>query len=209
MIMKLARALLLPPGAAMWWLWSFLIKGIVAALGLLVVPLTYRYRYTPIKEVPGLLRPWLNPEDWYGGTQNYAGSVPQWWIDREGDTFWKFYKYHAIRNPADGLRNYEWLNLQINPDRIQYKTDKFRKYYEPWYTAEGDTIPRKQWYLCWAGIWAGFKWQWIREKTYTEFKVGFRIEPNDAVEGPDPKGSRAKHGASFASKLILNREHNG
>ena len=207
--MKFARALLLPVGAVMVWGVSLGIKAVTAALGLLTVPLMYRYRYTDFDDVPSIFRPWLNPEDWQDGILQYDGSLPDWWIQREGDGFWQFYKYHAIRNPADGLRNYELLNCRINPDRIEFVTDKFRKFYEPWWHAVGDEVPRVQWYICWQGVWAGVKLQWIRKKTYTEFKLGFRIEPNDSVDGPDPDGSRAIHGASFASKLILSRKHNG
>lgn len=207
--MKVARAIILPIGAILLWGMSFSIKAVTALLGALTVPLMYRYRYTNLEKVPSIFLPWLNPEDWQNGTQQYDGSLPTWWIQRMGDGFWAFYKYHAIRNPADGLRNFKLLNCQINPDKIEFVTDKFRKFYEPWWRTVDDSVPRVQWYICWQGVWAGVKLQWIRKKTYTEFKLGFRIEPNDTVDGPDPNGSRALHGASFASKLILNREHNG
>ena len=204
---KLLRLLVLPPVALSLWVGSMALKAVTALLGLLIAPVTYRYRYTNIEAVPSIFLPWLNPEDWQNGTQQYDGSLPDWWIHRMGDGFWAFYKYHAIRNPADGLRNFKFLNCQIDPDRIEFVADKFRKYYEPWWRAVDDESPRVQWYICWQGVWAGVKLQWIRKNTYTEFKLGFRIEPNDSVEGPDPNGSRALHGASFASKLILNREY--
>ena len=187
------------PFAPIWWGYQMAIKATVAALGLLVVPFMYRWRNE--KEIPSIFRPWQNPEDWVGGTVGNAGSLPEWWKTREGDGRWSFYKYHAIRNPADGLRNYKWLNLQINPDKVYYLTDKLRQHYEPW----SPRASKFQWYICWQNVWCGVKVQWIREKTYTEFKLGTRVVPWDAVEGPDPNGSRALHGASFASKFIPNR----
>lgn len=187
------------PFAPIWWGYQMAIKATVAALGLVVVPFMYRWR--KYENIPSVFRPWQNPEDWRGGVAGNEDSLPYWWKTREGKGFWSFYKYHAIRNPADGLRNYKWLNLKINPDKVYYVTDQLRKHYEPW-AADASKL---QWYICWQNVWLGVKVQWIRKKTYTEFKLGTRVEPWDSVEGPDPKGSRAKHGASFASKFILNR----
>lgn len=202
------KVILALPGVLIWWAVQLSLKAVVAFLGLFVVPFMYRYRNTKMMWVPSYFRPWLNPEDWTGGTRNNVGSIPDWWRQRMGDGKWSFYKYHAIRNPADGLRNYEWLNLRINPDRIWFKTDKFRQHYEPWYYAIDDDVPRVQWYICGQNlVWVGIKVQWIRKTGYTEFKFGTRIEPWDTIAGPDPKGSRALHGASFASKLILNRKY--
>ena len=106
------------PVAVVWWAVQMSIKAVVALLGLFVVPFMYRYRNTKLMWVPWYFRPWLNPEDWTGGTQNNVGSIPDWWRKRMGDGKWSFYKYHAIRNPADGLRNFKWLNCQIEPDKI-------------------------------------------------------------------------------------------
>ena len=195
------------PFAPIWWFYQLLIKIPTAFLGLFVVPLLYKYRHLDIKDTPAWARPWINPEDWTGGVKNYYGSLPTWWTKDNGSDLKSFWRYHAIRNPADGLRNYKWLNLRINPEKVYYWTDKPRKHYEPWFNADGDKVPRVQWYICGQNVWVGVKLQWIREKTYSEFKFGTRIEPWDAINGPDPKGSRAIHGASFASKLILRRNH--
>lgn len=195
------------PSMLILWALQITLKAVVAFLGLFVVPFMYRYKDTHMRWVPSIFRPWLNPEDWTGGIAGNVGSIPDWWRTRMGDGKWSFYKYHAIRNPADGLRNYKWLNLQINPDKIYYVTDKPRQFYEPWYRAAGDERKRVQWYLCWQNVWLGLKVQWIRQETYTEFKLGFRIEPWDTQGGLDPSGSRAIHGASFASKFILNRKY--
>ena len=119
-----------------------------------------------------------------------------------GDTFWAFYKYHAIRNPADGIRNFDWLNLDIEPDKVRYVTWNLQKFYEPWYIKE----PGVYGYAAWQGVWLGIKVIWIRETSYSEIKFGFRVEPGDAHGNLDPNGSRAIDGGSFASKVILNRE---
>lgn len=200
--MRYIRWLIFPWAWPLWWVIQAAIKIPTAVLGLAVTPLLYRYRYRHISQMPWWSKPWVNPEDWTGGTMDYTGSLPTWWIKRRGgETLWDFYKYHAIRNPADGLRNFEKLNLQINPEKIEFVGNNGTGRYDPW--ANG---PGFYWYLCWQGIWAGFKVQWVREKTYTEFKIGSRIEPRDTTVGPDPDGSRVLHGASFASKFIPNRE---
>ena len=195
------------PSMLIWWGVQVAIKIPTALLGLVVVPFMYRYRNTDMRWVPSYFRPWVNPEDWTGGIRGNVGSIPDWWRSGMGDGKWSFYKYHAIRNPADGLRNYKWLNLRINPDKVHYITDKYRQHYAPWYRAVGDERRRIQWYICWQTVWLSVLVQWIRDSHYTELYLGTRIEPGDAHGHLDPKGSRAINGASFASKLILNRKY--
>lgn len=192
------------PSQLIFWGLQMAVKTVVAALGLVVVPFLYRYRWDDIKATPSWAKPWVNPEDWTGGRQGYAGSLPTWWTAGNGDGRYSFWKYHAVRNPADGLRNFPKWNLQINPDKVYYWTPEYFRFYEPWHIKK----PGVYGYVCWQTVWLGVKVQWIRKETYSEFKLGFRVEPSDAHGHLDPNGSRAKDGASFASKLILNRDWN-
>ena len=204
MIMNVARKLLLPPGMLLWWaIYLAVFKLPTWAAGFFVVPFLYQKRYTPLKDMPKLSLPWINPEDWHGGFKNYDGSVPPWYIKKMGkDNFWTFYRYHAMRNPADGLRNFEDLNLWINKDMVHYWTPKYFDHYEPWH----DRTPGVRGYLAWQSIWLGVKVQWVREKSYTEFKFGWRVEPRDAHHELDQNSARRHLGASFATKLVLRRE---
>lgn len=188
----------------MWWAVQLAVKAPVALLGLAVVPLLYKHKNTPLDELPWWSTPWANPEDWTGGHKGYTDSLPDWWKTRMAgeNPRWAFYKYHAIRNPADGLRNYEWLNLKINEKKVYYWTPQYMDHYDPWY----DRTPGVRGYVAGQNIWWGIKVQWIRKKSYSEFKWGFRVEPRDAHHPLDADSTRRVYGASMATKFILNRE---
>lgn len=197
-------ALMLSPFWVARWVLQLALKLPLAFLGLLVMPLMYKYRYTDIDMLPLWAVPFANPEDWHGGHKNYDGSVPPWFQKKmEGSSeFWQFYKYHAIRNPADGLRNFSFLQLQIKKDKVRYWTPKYYEHYDPWY----DDIPGVRGYIAWQGIHAGLKIQWIRENSYSEIKWGFRVEPRDAHHELAEDSTRRHYGASMATKFILNRD---
>jgi hypothetical protein len=195
------------------WLAFLAIKIPVSLLGVLVVPLLYGYRSLHFQDVPKIFTPWLNPEDWSGGPEGVWGySLPEWWLLKEGSGFKSFFRYHAIRNPANGLRGIEFLDLDIKPDLIKYYTPRYFRYYEPWFLRRLESEPKTAWYLCWQGWRAGFKFVhlWKDDKRgnprHFVFKFGWRIEPRDQKEGPDPDGQRAREGAGFASKLIPYRK---
>lgn len=210
---------LIPFGVVIWCL-QIAIKLPTVLLGYVVVPFLWRYRYTDIDMVPVWLIPWANPEDWHGGFLNYDGSLPKWWVDESiepltifgktirkgrehrGRGFWSFYRYHARRNPADGLRNIKALQLWIDRERVWYWTPTYFKHYEPWY----DRTPGVRGYIAGQGAFIGIKVQWVREKSYSETKLGFRVEPLDAHRDLPDTSARKFLGASFASKLIIHRE---
>ena len=206
-MMNLARKLLLPPGMILWWLVQIAVKLPTVLLGFLVVPFLYRKRYTPLRDMPWWSKPWANPEDWYGGLLKNTDSLPKWWKKRMGDGFWAFYKYHAIRNPADGLRNFPKWNLRVSKHMVHYWTPKYYDHYDPWYVRREDPdFTGVIGYAAWSSVWLGVKVQWYRKESYSEFKFGFRVEPRDAHHDLHPSSARAKLGASFASKLIPNRK---
>lgn len=200
------------------WVAFMAFKLVVVVLGLPIVAYMWRHRRTHmdllLDEKPWLT-PWLNPEDWTGGSQykkaNVYESVPLWWIQREGSVkFGMWWHYHAIRNPANGLRNFEWLDLDIIPELVKYKTPQYLRYYEPWFVRDPDKVdpeyaPRAYGYLAWQGFRAGAKWvyHWNDERHFV-LKIGWRVEPRDAYEEIDPDGIRHDD-AGFASKLLLYR----
>lgn len=193
---------LLPVGMA-WWLVRIAVKLPMVIIGFVVMPLMWRYRTTPLDELPFWALPFANPEDWCGGHLKYADSIPDWWAKREGNrNFWTFYKYHAIRNPADGLRNFKHWQLWIDKDKVEYWTPQYMEHYDIWFNDE----PGVRGYIVRQGIWYGAKVQWVRDDGYTEFRIGFRVQPRDAHHELPLSSARRHLGASFASKFILNRD---
>jgi hypothetical protein len=198
------RLLLFVP---IWLVYLFLIKLPTIIVGLLVVPLLYRYRKTDYEDLPWWTRPWSNLEDWQGGTPGYGiESVPHWWIKREGLGFKSFYKYHAIRNGADGLRSFKWFVVSVDPRKIKYKTEINLVWYEPWKMRELGI--KSVVYLCWQGWKAGLKWVYIHDdKLHTVLKLGWRIEPKYAELSIDEVADdRLLQTRSFATKFLYKHE---
>ena len=188
------------------WIPQIALKAVFGVLGLFVMPLMYKYRYTDLEHIPPFLKLFANPEDWTGGHNNYHGSVPPWFREKMGNRsdFWKFYKYHAIRNPTDGLRNVKWLQLWINPEKVHYWTPELYRHYSSWWIDRNFTGVIG--YIAWQGLKMGLKVQWYRKDSYSEVKFGFRVEPNDAHEPLPIKSARRMYGASFANKVLINRK---
>lgn len=82
-----------------------LLKLLVTLVGLVAVPFMLLTKDRP----KWLWRPWSNPEDGNDG--------PEWW-HRYAENHW-FAKYFpsywgsAIRNPANGLRTYKYLTVDV------------------------------------------------------------------------------------------------
>jgi hypothetical protein len=185
------------------WIAFLLLKYPTVFVGFFVVPFMYRYRHKKFEDLPIWMKPWANPEDWWGGPEGTEESVPQWWINRyEGVTFWTWYKYHAIRNPANGLRTFEFLDLDIVPEKVNYIAFPDIKHYDPWYTRKYTPEVDFYGYLSWQGIQSCLKiiYHWNDEK-HIEFKIGWRVNPRDRDGYLDPDGARSK-GAGFATKFL-------
>lgn len=189
------------------WLAFIALKVAVAVLGLFLVPVLWQYRANHVSWMlkhRKWLVPWINPEVWQGGPLAQQGlahnGLPQWWIDREGISFKAFWKYHAVRNPANGLRNYELLDLDIDPGRVKYVTNEYFRHYEP--------IPMRRQskriaaYLAWQGWRAGCKVVvvWNEGRHFT-LMIGWRVQPSDA-EDPIVLSSLRTEDAGFATKLL-------
>ena len=180
------------------------IKFVTAVLGLFTIAYMWKWRNTTFDEVPKWTTPWLNPEDWHGTFNHYVNSLPRWWVQLQGTNFKSFWWYHAIRNPANGLRNIEWLDMDIVPDKVKFIHSKtYLTKYEP-------SVLRKLslatgWYLAWQGFHAGFKIVhiWNNER-HLVIKIGWRVEPLDATDRDRPQV--LLDDASFASKILLWRK---
>ena len=186
-------------------LWWMILPVGVAPLGLVVVPLLYRYRNTDYSQLPFWTKPWANPEDWQGQSPdgNDVGSLPRWWIKREGDDFKAWWRYHAIRNPANGLRSYELLDLTIVPEKLEYRTNLYMDRYDV--SKVRELNKKTVWYVCWQGWQMGFEIIHIwNDEHHLNLKWGWRCEPNDKnATDLDKLGIKD---ASFASKTLFYRK---
>ena len=207
------------------WIIFLCIKAPVAALGFVVIPRMWKYANTNYDDVPSRFRPWLNPEDWCGRVNTYENSLPEWWVDKHGSDEDSFYQYHAKRNPANGLRSYEWLDIDIVPAKVRYIHSEN---YDPLSTYEPDVLRGMDhpvnhvWYLAWIGVRAGFKIVhiWPDKKKDTNFwffgkrtiekgprhlviKFGWRVNPLHRI---DENVTELEEDASFATKVLIYRK---
>lgn len=201
--------LILVPAWITVWIIQIAIKTPVMIAGLVMVAIAYRYRHTQIGDCPWWIMPWINPEDWPGGFPGYPDTYPSFWVRRRDAEGWSefraFWWYHAIRNPADGLRNYKVLQLDISdPSKVKFMTNELLDSYEPRHMEQG----RVYWYVAWIGIRAGFKINYVwSDDRYLEIKFGYRVDPGDAKRAPTPGSTFDVLGVSIASKFLLYRRY--
>lgn len=193
------------------WAMVMAIKITVVLGGLVMVAILYRWRHVPSGDVPFVFTPWRNPEDWNDGPRGTKESLPAWWIKRRGGAgFWDWYKYHAIRNPANGLRNYSLFVIDYeHAPRYEFICSDYRKGWGIWeWKHETPDKPRTWWYLCWYNwqLGAEFKHVWNDER-YFVVKFGWRITPTDKVDGLPETSVRRQVGSGFASKFLPWREY--
>ena len=178
------------------------IKIPAALLGFIVIPLMHVYRHTKYDDLPWWTRPWANPEDWEGQVNSDQYSLPKWYVDSRGVGFKQFYQYHAIRNPANGLRSFELLDLDIVPALVKYKTNIVLKRYEP--NALRSVKIKTAWYFAWQGYRSGLKIIHIwNDERHLVIKFGWRVEPKDATSEIVNIGTED---ASFAGKILPYRK---
>ncbi len=185
------------------WVAFLMIKIPVNLLALFVVPFMWEYRDVKYDNLPGWMRLWSNLEDWEGQVNSYENSLPRWWVVEHGKGFWAFYQYHAIRNAGDGLRSIEWLDLDVDKDRVRYWTPLFFTSYEPIGTRESGL--KTVGYIAWQGLQAGMKIVHIwNDERHFVMKLGWRVEPQDAHTPRGPASLNQNEG--FATKFLPYRE---
>lgn len=161
-----------------------LAKVPVHILGWFIVPFMWFFREVPYEKMRNsLLAPWVNPEDWTGGYRNFPpeyNCVPRDIYDgKQG--FLQFYLYHAFRNGADGLRNFEWHLCRYDHDKMHIVYDD----------GTGYNFTIRQ------GKYVSIQRRYGKHM----LKVGWRMNLRDIREGYDPKSIRWNHGSSVASSF--------
>lgn len=186
------------------WAAFMALKVITWLAGHIAIPTMYQWRFKPYNDLQAWTRPWANPEDWMSGPQTYKASLPRWWVEKHGVGFWSWYWYHAWRNGANGLRSFEWLDLDIDPEQVKYVTPKYWRYYAPWELRKFNESTCM--YFCWQGWKAGAEIVHLwNDERHLNIKFGWRVQPSDATVGPDPDGIRSQD-AGFASKFLVYRK---
>jgi len=203
----------LPIFILLWVFYIFLIKLPTSILGFFVVPFMWFYRHTNYDDLPWWTRPWASIVEWEGRPGTFKSSLPRWWVlddtfhpsyVNKGEGFANWYLYHAIRNTGSGLRSFEWIDMDIVPSKVRFKTNHRMKRYEPPEMRElGLTTT---WYWAWIGVQAGFKIIHIwNDERHLVIKLGWRVEPEDA-KGGDKYFVAGMEDASFAGKVLLYRK---
>jgi len=147
------------------WVLFLGLKILVVIAGLVAVALLWNWRDVAYDKLPSWTKPWANPNDWLDGGHGFDVSLPPWWLKLHGFNFRSFYHYHALRNPANGLRSYEWLDLDIQRNKVKYVGDLSLSDYEPQTLRINNKKVKK--YLCWQGFRAGMKYIRIWHDGYT------------------------------------------
>ncbi len=167
------------------WAAMLVIKVPWLVSGWFMVPFLYKYRNTDYVSLPKWTKPWTNLEDWHGRPQSYKASLPKWWVlyriskGFEGTDFRSFYRYHAWRNGADGIRAYKFLNVNPYDGGIKYKTPFYMAPYSPKELRKAGK--RAGGYFCWQGWQAGMKWLIIwNDNWHSSIQLGWRIRPRHA-----------------------------
>ena len=190
------------------WALQVVVKVPVMLLGFVLQPIMFKHRNVLLKDMPWYLLWLTNPEDQPGGYPGYPDSFPSFWHRRMKAEGWSLrsahYRYHAVRNPADGLRNFKLLQAPLVPSEIKFITNQYLRHYEPRAMRQG----KLYWYFCWSGFNLGMKLNYVwNDERYFEFKFGFRIHPADAeIANVDLKGTRYLLGASMATKFLPYRK---
>ena len=173
-------------------------------LGLFIIPFMYRLRETPYIELPELLLPWANPEDWTGGWRGHKpsdGCIPHD-LREEFSGFWGFYRYHALRNRAHGLRAYHFFVETLIDGAISFECNRYLRWYKDWYISKeitpkpGDTF----WHVTWQGKRSSLRYiryfEFRGQLWYLEHTAGWRLNPTDALHGYNERSLRWLYGAS-------------
>lgn len=198
-----------------YWASVGVIKAVAGLLGFVITPVIYRLRLTPLFILQSrwywqLIRPWVNPEDWIderaANKPEYEG-LPWWWAQTKGVSFGSWYKYHAIRNPSNGLRSYDFFSVDIS----RYEAIQYRAYPHVLTNSEPKTVSglsnKRYFYICWVGFKMGIQFVRVWSNTrYTVIKLGFRVGPEDKEW---PKKIPPLGGRGFAGKFLLWRKWNG
>lgn len=188
------------------WLLFFLLRSVIIALGLIVIPpLAILHKYTTKTEISvingrqilnwkyKLFWLWSNQEDGILAGLELIGYP----------NFIRIIYWSAIRNPANNLRFVPFLNVKIIPYKVKFKLSKMRN-------LQGNIVKTPSYYdydrdqyrfvsLIWQGIYSNLRIQFKLFGKIWRFWIGWKIYAHDSL-GIKPNDYRAK-GAGFATQF--------
>ena len=166
------------------WAPMLVLRAVVAALGLVMVPLMLAFTNRPA----WLFRPWYDPT-----------GVAQWWpayVEREGNAFVKrfpMFWWFAIRNPANGLRTYSGLACDVFQSQLKWRDNDLPTNPKPLRA----TGKRLGWFYAWHGVYSGFWACVLWNKTHhAKFRIGWKLVPDEEQFRHEWKPDRAGFAAS-------------
>ena len=176
-------------------------------IGWFIVPFLYKYRRVPLetmmREHPRLM-PWVNPEDWTSGWRGFPATydcIPKDLQDTFSGRF-GWWRYHALRNGAKGLRLKPKYSLTLDADSIRtiVSTVTIQVYSDWWIFKYLTPRPGSVWWFaaCQDGHYGFRRLRYFRafgKLRYMETKLGWRIFPTDK-NGPIKDSGRWRHGAT-------------
>lgn len=188
------------------WLLFFLLRSVIIALGLIVIPpLAILHKYTTKTEISiingrqilnwkyKLFWLWSNQEDGILAGLELIG-YPK---------FIRIIYWSAIRNPANNLRFVKGLSVKLEPSKIRYlATTPVNILGHDYGFTDLYTLDTDQYrfvYLCWQGIYSNLRIQFKLFGKIWRFWIGWKIYPHDSL-GINPNDYRAK-GAGFATQF--------
>ena len=159
-----------------------LLKILITLLGLVVVPFMLLTKDRP----KWLWRPWSNPTDGNDGPSWWSRYAKNHWFAKHFPRYW----WCAIRNPANGLRTYNALTVDV--DNYKYKGNGF-----PVNPAElRETGKKVGWFYAWQGVYSGFWVCIVWNKTHhAKIRIGWKIVPSYLNEWRPEK-------AGFAASIL-------
>jgi hypothetical protein len=118
-----------------------------------------------------------------------------------------FWRYHALRNGAKGLRLRPEFVLKLDAAKIGFVTNEIVPHYQDWWLWK-NRFPNyggKWWHVTWQDNCYGFRYiKYFRFRgklRYVESKLGWRIGPYDK-HGPIENSGRWAHGATPTLQII-------
>lgn len=107
---------------------------------------------------------------------------PAWWHDENAGKSqrWLAFVWSAWRNPTNNLRFLPFVNVVIDPARVQWLGNAD----DPAHPTEF-TPNRILWSFTWQGLYAGLVWRWqVTSTHHIQLRLGWKLLPRDRFGVP-------------------------
>jgi len=190
------------------WIIMLPVKPVFILLGYVMIPIATLCRAYEMTEA----RPPGHPKHYDGDKYNFTWKIMKPWDNwsdgianrnyfQYDSFFWQVFRWSAVRNSANGLREMPLVSLKIKAFKVKYVgslglpkvSDNIVTY--PAYKGR---FPH--WYFCWHGPYTCFLWQFkLSENHMRRLWIGFKMKPQDLL-GLDKDDYRIR-GAAFTFQM--------